>query len=197
MPPIPSSPMLRRPGQAALAQSAELRTEIPEALGEGEKNLIHLAMGDPRKSSANPRELSGFRRKHPSERLQRGRSIEDLRRRMGTTKRVRWRGECGDPTSHRSFPRSRVAKELLIPRVVVLVGPGTRHVAANDGPKSTALHRSNHIEVDDKKRDGGERTHRMHEHGDETQETQVPGNVLGEPENQAGKQKHDAVPEEV
>ena len=103
MPLIPSSPKWRRPGQAALAQSAGSPREIPETLGEGEKNLIHLAEGDRRKSSANPRELSGFRRKHLSEMLQRGRSNAALRRRMGKTRPVRWRGECGDPTSHRSF----------------------------------------------------------------------------------------------
>jgi hypothetical protein len=44
---------------------------------------------------------------------------------MGKTRRVRWRGECGDPTSLRSLSLSRVAKELLVPRVVVMVGPGT------------------------------------------------------------------------
>src|SRR5208282_3122007 len=96
-----------------------------------------------------------------------------------------------------SFPRSRVAEELLIPRVVVLLGPGTRHVAANDGAKSAAFHRSTHIDVDDKKRDGGERAYGMYEHSGEPQETQVPGNVLGEPQNQAGKQKQDAVPKEA
>src|ERR1700685_2679919 len=37
----------------------------------------------------------------------------------------------------------------------------------------------------------------MYEHGGETQETQVPGNVLREPENQARKQKHDTVPKEA
>src|SRR5271169_4796558 len=96
-----------------------------------------------------------------------------------------------------SFSRSRVAKELLIPRVVVMVCPGPRHVAANDRAKSSAFHRSTHVDVNDKKRDGSERAHRMYEHGGETQETQIPGNVLREPQNQAGKQKHDAVPKEA
>src|SRR5580700_2461585 len=188
MPLIPSSPKWRRPGQAARAQSSESPTEIPEASGEGEKNPIHRAEGDPRQSSANPRELSGSQRKRLSEMLQRERSNAALRPSMGKTRRVRWRGECGDPTSRRSFSRSRVAKELLIPCVVVLLGPGTRHVAANDGAKSTAFHRCTHIDVNDKKRDGSERAYRVHKHGGETQETQIPGNVLREPQNQPGKQ---------
>ena len=95
MPLIPSSPKWRRPGRAARAQSAESPKEIRETLGAGGKNLIHLAEDDRRKSSANPRELSGFRRKRPSEMSQRGRNNAALRRRMGKRRRVRWRGECG------------------------------------------------------------------------------------------------------
>src|SRR5208282_5052541 len=103
MPPIPSSPKWRRPGQAALAQSAESPIEIPETSeGEG-RNLIHLSGADWWKPSANPPELSGSRCKRPSEMLQRRHSNAVLLQRTDKMKRVRWRVECGHPTSHRSF----------------------------------------------------------------------------------------------
>ena len=122
---IPSSPKWLRPGQAVLAQPAESPIEIPETLGEGDRNLIHHAGGDRKKFSANPPELSGVRRKYPSETLQPGRNNAVLPRRMGKMRLVRWHGECGDPTSQCSFSLGRVAEKFLIPRVVVMVGPGT------------------------------------------------------------------------
>ncbi len=103
MPLALSAPERRRPVQAALAQSAGSATGIRETLGGGEKDPTRRAEGDPRKSLAHPRELSGFHGKGFSEMSRHARSNEVLPRRMDKTRRVRWRDGCGDPTSHRSL----------------------------------------------------------------------------------------------
>src|SRR5580698_10137468 len=147
-PMIPSAPKRRRPGRAAPAQSAESGTEIPGTLAGGEKNLIHLAERDQKMSSANSPELSGFRRKHPSEMWQRGRNNLALRRRMGKRKRVRWRAEYGDPTSHRSSLGSGFAGDIVVPSAMERPGPCARDVTVNHGSKAALFEDRAHVDVD-------------------------------------------------
>src|SRR5579864_384585 len=180
-----SAPNPQRREQAALAQSARSSTGIREISGGAGKDLTHRAEDDRRKSSANPRELSAFPPKDSSEMLQHGRKIAILPWRRDKTRSNHSHGVCARPTCCSSFLRRRVTKKLLVPTVVVMIGPGARDVAANHRAKRSALHSRAHIHMDDEERHREQEGNGVNKNGDLTHNVQIPGNVLRKPQNES------------
>src|SRR6266567_3776294 len=79
-------------------------------------------------------------------------------------------------------PRGRFADDLFIPPRVVALGKGDGNIAADHGAERA------HVNVDQEEGNREESRNRMDEHGDVSQEAEVPRNVLREPKDDAGCQ---------
>src|SRR5262249_55393786 len=80
-----------------------------------------------------------------------------------------------------------------------MVTPGKLdgHIAANHRAKCTALRKHPHVNVDHEQANGQQRAGCMDDHGDETQPTELPGYVLGKPQDNATEQKQHATDHET
>src|ERR1700733_8427808 len=185
----PAAPERGRLERAALAQSAGSAPEIGEISAGGEKDPIHRADGDRRKTLAHLRELSGVHGKGLSERLRPACSNGVLPRRTDRRRRVRWRDGYGDPTSHQSSLGSGFAGDVVVPGAVERPRPGPRDVTVNHGAKATLFENRAHVHVNQKQSNRNESHARMNQNRGVAHEPEAPRESFRVPQHTSGQQQ--------